>query len=178
MAAKKSKQRVEIVDAISKSLKSREIYTKLRVKDRTESELRAFMYRYLLDSLEEMYKERKPSVREATIKQNASDALLWDGDASTVINSLQFLGVQHRPDFEVKIEGIRIGIEVKRGKSGTDIRAGLGQAMVYSQAYDFVIYLFADTSKDKKIRESIRQTREKAFLDSIWDNYNIRFDIV
>ena len=47
----------------------------------------------------------------------------------------------------MKLVGIRIAVEVKRGQSGSAIREGIGQALVYaaSQDFDFVNYLFIDT---------------------------------
>ena len=98
---------------------------------------------------------------------------------NTTVNHIRFLGVQHRPDFVVKLVGIRIAVEVKRGQSGSAIREGIGQALVYaaSQDFDFVNYLFIDTSRDKKIRDSLQQGLNAGFVASLWDFYNVRFHV-
>lgn len=176
--AKKTKRRLTIIEKVVGALKEPEIYQIIKARDKPEHQLRQMIYVYLRQALEKIIAAERPSLAIDTLKSKADDALLWDGDARTVINSLQFLGVQHRPDFEIRIENCRIGIEVKRGESGSDIRAGLGQAIVYCQHYDFVIYLFADTSKDSKILKSLPGAQEAELLISLWDNYNIRFEVV
>jgi hypothetical protein len=96
------------------------------------------------------------------------------------VNHIRFLGVQHRPDFVVKLDGVRIAIEVKCGQSGAEVREGIGQALVYSSSreFDFVVYLFIDTSTDGKIRDSLQKPLEKAFVASLWEQYNIRFAVM
>lgn len=102
---------------------------------------------------------------------------MWEGDKQTSISNFNFMGVQHRPDFEIRIRDTVIAIEVKRGETGQAIRDGLGQALVYSQKYDFVIYLFIDKSKGKALRKATTKSKEKALLDSLWKHHNIRFAI-
>lgn len=71
MAAKKTVQRVAIIEEIAKALKSKTIYSRIKVAKMRESEIRSFMYSYLIDTLEQIYRKRKPGVSDATIKRNA-----------------------------------------------------------------------------------------------------------
>jgi hypothetical protein len=87
-------------------------------------------------------------------------------------------GVQHRPDMEVKFKGIKIAIEVKKGEQGNDIRSGFGQCLMYQSYYDFTLYLFVDTSKDKRLLSSMTGEKEKKLMDSLWSNYNVMVNIV
>ena len=88
------------------------------------------------------------------------------------------MGTQNRPDMVVELGDVRIAIEIKRGETGSDLRSGFGQSMVYATVYDFVLYLFIDTSKDKKILNSSTGGNEVDFVETIWKNWNIRFAIV
>jgi hypothetical protein len=49
---------------------------------------------------------------------------------------------------------------------------------VYSTAFDFVIYMFIDTSDEKKIVNGASSLMEQAYLKSLWDNFNIKFLVV
>ena len=121
-----------------------------------------------------------PRLSDSAIQKKAKVSLFWEGDVNTTVNHIRFLGVQHRPDFMVKVDGIRVAVEVKRGETGSAVREGLGQSLVYASCedFDFVVYLFVDTSKDKKIRDSLSRTLDAAFIQSLWDEHNIKFTIV
>jgi len=67
---------------------------------------------------------------------------------------------------------------VKKGKTGSAVRAGIGQAIVYTTKYDFVIYLFVDTSEGAKIKRSRNGRKERYVLNSLWENYNIHFSVL
>ena len=103
---------------------------------------------------------------------------LYPEHAPTTVNNFVFFGVQHRPDFVVKIDGLKIAVEVKRGDSGSAVREGIGQSIVYAAAFDFVCHIFIDTSKDKKVLNSLQEPAERFFVKTLWNNYNIRFDVV
>ena len=90
---------------------------------------------------------------------------------------MHFMGANHRPDMAIN-DHISVAIEVKRGFNGASIREGIGQSMVYSTYYDFVVYLFIDTNKDKSIRKSLGNPPEQQFIKTLWDNHNIKFVVV
>jgi hypothetical protein len=76
------------------------------------------------------------------------------------------------------MNGIKIAIEFKRGDKGSDLRAGIGQSMIYSTHYDFVLYLFIDTSGDKRIFNATGGVNEQEFVEMLWDQYNIKFTVI
>lgn len=180
----KSSKRERIVDQITEILKSPIIFKTINYRQRSESYIKQYMHQPLLNQLTEMHKELYPHIKNEELwKEKARMALMWEGDVNTTINNFLFLGVQHRPDFEVHMEKLRIAIEIKRGESGAAVREGLGQCLVYASEYDFVIYTFVDISKDKKILRSIEADlpefeKEKSLIESLWENYNIRFSII
>ncbi|MBA3018774.1 MAG: hypothetical protein KJ550_01345 [Proteobacteria bacterium] len=176
----KSERRTWIIEQLLSAIKSDEIFHTLDYRNKTEAYIKQYMHQILKRCLLEIHRRISPGQKEDTLKRKASDSLMWEGDVNTTINHIRFLGVQHRPDFKVRVDGLNIAIEVKRGDSGAGIREGIGQSLVYaaSEDFDFVVYLFIDISKDKKILESLRRDRERAFVDSLWDKYNIRFDII
>jgi len=182
---KKTQRRVMIVDGIMDLLKSDIIYKTIKYRDRKESYIKQYMHRPFIGKLKEIHKQLSPGLTEKTISRKAKESLLWEGDKNTTINHFLFLGVQHRPDFIVQIDKLRIAVEVKRGESGGSIREGLGQSLVYASAFDFVCYIFVDISKDKKVKRSIEQqagdqcvTSEQFFIQKLWNDFNIRFDVV
>jgi hypothetical protein len=139
------------------------------------------MHQPLQRTMREICQRLSPGASEGTIARKARAALLWEGDLTTTVNNVRFLGVQHRPDFVVRVGGIRTAVEVKRGETGSAVREGIGQALAYAGCgdYEFVVYLFIDTSRDKKVRESVvREPAARAFIESLWRNYNIRFSVV
>lgn len=73
-----------------------------------------------------------------------------------------------------------IAIEIKCGSNGSSIREGLGQSLCYSNCYDYVVYLFIDTSSDKHIRDSLSLTdgKELSIVDELWANHNVLFSVV
>jgi len=175
---KKTRKAVAIIEGIVTALKSDRIYCTLDYKHKNEAEIKIFMHNVLLDGLKKIYKQMQPNLRESTMQKKAKRSLVWESDVKATINNIIFLGTQHRPDFLVDIYGLRIGVEIKRGDDGSSIREGIGQSMVYSTEYDFVIYLFIDITSDKKIVRGYNGQTEKYLVDSMWENYNIRFDVV
>jgi Neuraminidase (sialidase) len=75
----------------------------------------------------------------------------------------------------LEINGLKIGIEFKRGQKGSELRSGIGQSMVYATHYDFVLYLFVDTSDDSRIKNAQTGVNETEFIDNLWNQYNIKF---
>ena len=175
---KKTKKAVMIIEGIVTALKSENIYKRIPYESQRESNIQTSLDNALLNGLKEIIKQMEPHLRESTILNKAKHSLFWETDKSVTINNIIFLGTQHRPDFLVDIYGQRIGVEIKRGDDGSSIRDGIGQSIVYSTTYDFVVYLFIDITPDKKILHSYKGQTEKDMVDSLWQNYNIRFDVV
>ncbi len=178
--AQKSERRTWIIDQLLDAMKSDELFKTLDYRRKKESYIKQYMHQLLKGRLVQVHERLAPGTKTDTLKRKAADSLMWEGDVKTTINHIRFLGAQHRPDFKVIVDGLRIAVEVKRGESGAGVREGVGQSLVYaaSEDFDFVVYLFVDTSKDKKILESLGRDRERAFVTSLWERYNVRFDVV
>ena len=179
-APRKSEMRTAIVDTIVACLRHEQIYKTLDYRNKSEQYLKQYMHQPLQRTMVEVFRRIDGRLSEAALQKKAASALLWEGDVTTTINNIRFLGVQHRPDFVVKAADLRIAVEVKMGESGGNVREGIGQALVYagSREFDFVIYLFIDTSKDKKVRESLSTPAAASFVASLWQHYNVRFSVV
>ena len=178
--AKKSELRTWVVDQVLDALSSDHIFKTLDYRRKTEAYLKQYMHQPLLAALVKHHRELSPTISATALQRKAKRSLFWEGDVSTTINNIQFLGVQHRPDFKVLLDSnqTRIAIEIKLGSSGSALREGIGQAIVYSASdqFDFTVFLFVDTSRDKKIVAAQDQHRD--FIDSLWENYNVRFEVV
>lgn len=177
VVSKKSARRTMIVDGIMDLLQSDIIYDTIDYRRRKEAWIKQYMHRPFIAKLKEIHANLSPGVSDKTLDKKAKVSLLWEGDVNTTINHFLFLGVQHRPDFIVQIDGLRIAVEVKRGESGASVREGLGQSLVYASAFDFVCYVFVDVSKDKKVKRAISGKAEGFFVQRLWDEFNIRFDV-
>ena len=178
MRAKKTGKRTQIIDEIMVALCSREVYGVIDSKSASEDKIKTYLHRILLKHLTKIF-QKIFLEKEKLAERHADKSLQWEGDKKTTINNVKFLGTQHRPDFVIRVDGISIAVEVKIGESGQSIREGLGQSLVYaSSQFDFVCYVFVDSSKDQKIIESLEKDDEKSFLLGLWENHNIRFRVV
>jgi len=172
--ASKSQKRIDFIDMISETITHDDIFETIDYKSPGEDKIKQFIYPRLVESLTDYIvsqegKER--SVAEETVKKN----LKWEGNVNTTVSHILFMGTQNRPDMIVEMNGLKIAIEFKKGKSGSDLISGIGQSMIYSTHYDFVLYLFIDTSEDKRIVNAQGGVNETEFVDLIWDQYNIKF---
>jgi len=175
--ANKSRRRVKMVRAIEKSIMHPDIYGTINYRRMNEAQIKQYMHRYLLDCVSSLYKDDKKCNEDTSIKF-AKSAVLWEGNVKTTINNLIFMGTQHRPDMVVEFPKYRIGIEVKKGNAGGVVREGIGQSIVYSTVFDFVICLVVDTSNDKKILNSVKSDKERQVVKSLWNEYNISFNVI
>ena len=172
---KKSQKRIRIIERIVAILTHPEIYGTIDYRKASEDKIKQFIYQPLLNELQKIYVKKK-NLKEEAARKKARKNLRWEGNVKTTIHNYLFLGAYHRPDMEIIYDDdMRIAIEVKKGDQGTAIRQGIGQCMVHSSAYDFVIYLFVDTSKEKKISSSVSGKKEAELLEALWNDYNIKF---
>ena len=178
VVTKKSTRRILIVDGIMELLKSDVVYKTIDYRRRKEAWIKQYMHQPFIAKLSEIHRQLDAKASDKTIEKRARASLLWEGDVNTTINHFLFLGVQHRPDFIVQIEDLRIAVEVKRGDNGSAVREGLGQSLVYASEFDFVCYIFVDVSKDKKVRRGFEGDAEEFFVRRLWDEFNVRFDVV
>ena len=180
MAKSKSKRRIKIVESIASAISSKKIFDTIDYRNRNEDYIKQYMHQPLISELEELYEQLQTSktVDKELIKQKAKNCLLWEGDVNTRVNNFTFFGTQQNPDFIVKIESLAVAVEVKKGETGSSLREGIGQSLVYASTFDFVVYLYVDISKDKKICSSTYGKKEKNLITNLWENHNILFQVV
>lgn len=177
MSAVKSKRRTEIVQKIMDTIKSPKIFNTIKYQQKSEEYIKQYMHQPLVDAVTNLFMEDKGLILESAVERTAK-CLKWEGDRNTTVNNFLFLGVQHRPDFVLEYDDIKIAIEVKRGEDGKSVREGLGQSIVYNTNYDFTVYLFIDTSKDNRIKNSFTGEKEQEVVKSLWENHNTLFEVV
>jgi len=174
-----TKKRIKLVDSIVKLMKKHEIFSETVSRQRdTEKQIQKALFLRLQD---EMPKKIREILKFSKDKANSvvKNGFFWEQNINTTVNNFSFFATNHRPDSVLTIKDeLRIAIEIKKGDSGSALRSGVGQALVYSTQFDFVIYLFVDTSAGKDIKSSFTGKKEKKLIDSLWGNYNIRFIVV
>ena len=177
-SAMKTARRVQFIDELMKSLTSKKTFGVLR-KGHEEKVIAAHLHPTLRNDPGRILRLMNPSWSDHNVERKSSEALLWERNLNTTINHIQFMGTQHRPDFIVKFDDIRIGVELKRGDTGSAVREALGQCLVYSSEYEFVCCVIADTSKDERIKKAFGSSaKEKELLERLWDEYNIKIAVV
>jgi len=174
--ASKTENRIVLLDSLFSVISDKEIYDTIDYKRKSEDYIKQFMYRPLLQSIAQKYKDEGDGYK--VYMRKAKKALVWEANKQTTLHNMVLFSTQHRPDMEINTDDISIAVEVKKGTVGSDVRQGIGQCIVYSTKYDFVVFLFIDTTSDKRIFNSMGSKKEKYICQSLWDNYNIMFGIV
>ena len=172
----KTKKRTDLINSIITTLTDEEIFNTIDYKRKNEDAIKQFMYQPLLNSIKEMFEKDGLDKNKSKIK--AKESIIWESNKQTTLHNMMLFGTQHRPDIELKYNGLRIAIEVKKGSIGSDIRQGFGQCLIYGIKYDFVIFIMIDTSNDKRILNSNDAKKESYLTDSLWYNYNVKFVVV
>jgi len=175
--ASKSQNRIAILEMIQDGISTNEIFETIDYKKQSEDKIKQFIYPNLLNRLTDYVMEKKGFSRSLA-REKAKTMIKWEGNVNTTVRNIQFMGTANRPDMTVEIGGINIAIEVKKGNRGSALREGFGQALIYSTVFDFVLYLFIDTSEESKIVNGATAVTEERFLENIWNNFNIKFVVV
>lgn len=173
----KSKKRLELLDVIKDGITSHEIFETIDYKNQSEDKIKQFIYPNLLNSISNWISEKK-GFEPGLARKKAKTMVKWEGNVKTTVKNIHFMGTANRPDMSVEANGVKVAIEFKRGSSGSSLREGFGQSLIYSTAYDFVIYMFIDTSDEKKIANGSTALAEQSFLKNLWNNFNIKFLVV
>ena len=172
--ASKSQKRIDLLDLVTEAITHEDIFGTIDYKKKSEDAIKQFIYPHLVESLTRYVVEEQGKDKE-TAKELVKKNLKWEGNVNTTVNHILFMGTQNRPDMILELNGLKIAIEFKRGQKGSDLRSGIGQSMIYSTHYDFVLYLFVDTSEDGKIKNAQGGVNETEFVDLLWNQYNIKF---
>ena len=174
----KSKKRLDIIETICDGITHQEIFETIDYKKQSEDKIKQFTYPILVNTLTEFLAKNPRWGNRTRAREFVKERLLWEGNIKTTVHHTHFMGTKNRPDMIFEIDALRIAIEFKRGDNGKALRSGLGQSLIYSTDYSFVIYLFIDTSEDKKIRNSALLEEEEEMIESLWSKYNIKFIVV
>ena len=175
--ASKSKKRIDLLEAIQDGITTRDIFETINYKAQSEDKIKQFIYPQLLDQITEYIVEKKGFSR-GLAREKARTMIKWEGNVNTTVKNIQFMGTANRPYMTIESDGVTIAIEFKKGDRGSELREGFGQSIIYSTAYDFVMYMFIDTSLDGKIVNGSTAVNEQKFLQNLWDNFNVKFAIV
>lgn len=175
--ASKSKNRLAILEMIQDCISTEEIFETVDYKKQSEDKIQHAIYPSLLNKLTDYIMDKKGFSRSLA-REKAKTMIKWEGVTNSTVRNIQFMGTANRPNMTIDIEGVNIAIELKKGNRGTALREGFGQAMIYSTTFDFVLYLFIDTSEDSKIVNGSAAITEENFLENIWNNFNIKFVVV
>jgi hypothetical protein len=177
--AAQTKKRSSLVEAIIDSLEKNDIFLGIvSNKNATEGQIQKSLFLQLENKLPSILLDHL-KFSEKKSKKIVKEGFKWEQKLTTTVPSFNFFATNHRPDAVLEIdESLRIAIELKKGNSGQALRAGVGQALVYSTQYDFTIYLFVDTTPKRDIKDSHTAKKEEALINSLWKNYNVRFIVV
>lgn len=173
----KSQKRIAFIDYISEAVTHQDIFGTIKYQNQSEEKIKQFIYPHLVENLTE-YVVKEQGLEKSDAKELVKKSLKWEGNVNTTVHHILFMGTQNRPDMVLEMNGIKIAIEFKRGDKGSDLRAGIGQSMIYSTHYDFVLFLFIDTSEDKRIFNATGGVNEQEFVRIMWDQYNTKFIVV
>jgi len=173
----KSKNRIELLDVITEGISTQEVFKTINYKNQSEDKIIQFIFPHLVEELTQWVIEKK-SLPKNLAREKAKTMLRWEGNVNTTVHQMIFMGTANRPDMVVEADGLRIAIEFKKGDRGSDLRSGFGQSMIYSTSFDFVLYMFIDTSVDSRIANASRGITEQKFTEDLWNNFNIKFVIV
>ena len=175
----RSTKRINLINAIIETMLKHEIFSDIvsRKKD-TESQIQKALFLRLQKKLPEILTNVYGlSLKRAS--QITQAGFMWEQKLSTVVSHFDFFATKHRPDSILEIANdMRIAIEIKKGSTGSSIRAGIGQSLVYATQFNFVIYFFVDITPGLDIKNSMTAKREANLMQSLWDNYNIKFQVV
>ena len=178
--AVKSSKRVNFIEDVVKLMKSNSFFSDYVRRDRdTEGQIQKSIFLDLEVNKLPKAIGKAFGLESKKAKEWVGENFAWEQKTTVTVNNFPFMATNHRPDAVLTIPGgRRIAIEIKKGQGGAEIRAGIGQAVVYSTQFDFVIYLFVDTTESRDIQSASGGEKEDQLISSLWEYYNIWFDVV
>ena len=175
---KKTAARMKIIEGIVSSLSSSEVFNTVDKEGWKENKIATHLHNFLRKGMENIFQELHPGQSEKGIAKRVEKAVLWEGAHNKTISANKIFGSRHYPDFAVHIKDLKIAVELKSGEGGSSLRGGIGQSLIYSMDYDFVIYILVDSSKDRTAKNNSTGKRESYLIQSLWEQYNIWLEIV
>lgn len=176
--AHQTKKRIQFLNSILNVMEKHELFSEIvSRKNDTEAQIQKMLFLKLQIELPNLVSSIF-GISPIKAKSLVDCNFVWEQKKKTTVHNFSFFATNHRPDAVMEIEKLRIALEIKKGDSGLAIRSGIGQSLVYSTQFDFVLYFFVDTSSGGDIRSSYTGEKELSLIDSLWKNYNIKFIIV
>ena len=175
----KSIKRTALIDSLANELIDHELFSDNVKRDRdTEKQIQKSLFlRMEKTGLQKVLTENL-DMKSNKIKEVIKKDFAWEQDINTTVNQITMFATQHRPDAVLKVNDLTIAIEIKKGKDGSSIRSGIGQSIIYSKNYDFVIFVYVDISEGRNIKNSVTATKEQEVINELWENYNVKFVVV
>ena len=146
--------------------------TNHKTESQIQTEIRPLILKYL-----EKYFERV-GYKDAEARANKS--YYWEGQEGKFGKGrAKTFATRNYPDFIIT-KPYLIAIEYKKSSSGSIVKHGIGQSMMYTLNgdFDYVYYLFCDENKDNKIKNSIVNKTEKDIIEKIWKEFNVMMKII
>lgn len=175
----RTSKRVNILKGILAIMEEHEIFYEIvSRKNDTEYQIQKALFLRLQRELPQLLVDQlKMSLKKAQNQVNTK--FMWEQNTNTTVSNFPFFSTNHRPDAVfIPYKNLRIAFEIKKGNDGNALRSGIGQSIVYSTQFDFVLYFFVDTTPGHDIKSNSSARKEKELIDSLWNNYNIKFIIV
>jgi len=168
--ASKSKNRLELLDAIQEGIL-------IEDSSKTLEEIKEEIYPSLLERVSTWVTEKK-GFTGGLAKEKAKTMIKFESAKTTGVRDTHFMGTSNKPNITVESAGIKVAIEFIKGSKGSDLRESIGKSMIYSTAYDFVMFVFIDATEDSRIKAGSKSITERYFLNNLWDNFNVKFTLV
>ncbi|MCX5816849.1 MAG: hypothetical protein NTX75_11520 [Proteobacteria bacterium] len=174
-----TRKKSSLVNAIISSLEKNEIFAKIvSLKHNSERQIQMMLFLQLERELPSILSSHF-GFSEKKSTRIVKEGFKWEQKIATPVPSFNFFATNHHPDSVLEInEKLRIAMELKKGDSGQSLRSGIGQALVYSTQFNFIIYLLVDTTPAQDIKSSVSADKEQALINSLWKNYNVKFIVV
>ncbi|MBL7066977.1 MAG: hypothetical protein ISS29_03855 [Candidatus Marinimicrobia bacterium] len=175
----RTSKRINILEGILAIMEEHEMFCEIvSRKNDTENQIQKALFLRLQKELPQLLVERLGiSIKKA--QYQVDKQFKWEQNTKTTVSNFPFFSTNHRPDAVfIPYNNLRIAFEIKKGNNGNALRSGIGQSIVYSTQFDFVLYFFVDTSPGCDIKSNSSAKKEKELIYSLWNNYNIKFIIV
>lgn len=176
----KTKGREKIVSDIINIMKGHEFFSSNVKRKDDESTIQKALFLRLEKGkeLQKILLENKVVNTTEKAEKIALKNFSYEQDSNTSVKQFITFGTQHRPDAVIDLGSFRIAIEIKKGTNGSSVRSGLGQSLLYSSEYDFVIFFLVDTTDGLNIKNSVTGEKEQNIISDLWNRYNVKFVVV
>lgn len=177
--AVKSKRRINFLNELADTMMKYEYFSRETTrKGMNEGDIQRATFNYLNSRSLSPLISKHFNIKKEKAKQIVRNGFIYEKKKKVHLKNFKFFSANHRADAVLTLKDIRIAFEIKKGDSGLAVRSGIGQSIVYAFQFDFVLYFFIDITPGGDIENSRKSIKEKQLIDSLWEDYNIKFFIV